>query len=114
MVKEVTKFITNDGKVFDNREKAELHEQRAPIIEKLGAIFDRSSKSTDPEWLAIYVDLDEDDMPIIFTRNLGKFLLSNLEPIKKVFDLKSVQEVQSIADAAYAAGKAAASDTDVE
>ena len=114
MVTEVTKFITNDGKEFSTRAEAEMHEQTGPIIQKLGSIFGRDGESTDPDWLAVYVDFDEDKEPVISTRNLGSFLLSNLEPIKKVFDLKSVHEVQSIADAAYAAGKAAAHDTDVE
>ena len=114
MVTQVTKFITEDGKEFNTLMEAEIHEKTAPIIQKLGNVFDRNGKSTDREWCSRYVVLDDGDMPIISTGDLGKFLLSNLEPIKKALGLIGADEVKRLTDAAYAQGKLAASEDELE
>lgn len=114
MVTEQIKFVAEDGKEFNNRLDAEKYEKNLPLTKKLDDVFDDYPKPNGQGWDDTHVTTDSSDEPIIYTYNLGKFLVANLILIKKIFGLLDADEVRYLVNDAYAEGKRAASEDDSE
>lgn len=65
-------------------------------------------------WDDRYVTIEGGRDPFIYTHNLGKFLIANLESLKKTLGLMDAAEVKRLTDAAYIQGKRAASEDELE
>lgn len=105
MVTQVTKFITEDGKEFTELGDAEKHEATYPLVRHLDTLFDDYPRRNVDSWDDRYVTNEGGCDPFIYTHNLGKFLVANLESLKKVFNLLGPAEVGELKDAAYAQGR---------
>lgn len=114
MVTQVTKFITEDGKEFNTLMEAEIHEATYPIISHLDTLFDDYPRRNVDSWDDRYVTLEGGCDPFIYTHNLGKFLVANLESLKKALGLTGAADVKRLTDAAFTQGKLAASEDDSE